>query len=375
MKPRVESTQRQAAGDSSPPHRPFHILLVDGDPSVRDLLSQISDGEHLTFGVAATLVEARRFMDEQTTDLVLIEPNLSDASGATGMTLAQELSDQRSDVTTIVVTGRPSLERAIESIRLGVADFIVKPMNLNDLNQAVKRAMGRRTRQNRHQRRLKRLRRMCADLTQSHQEVTKQVDVLCNDLVTAYQELATQMHQVVTSGEYGRKIGNELDLEQVLRKTLEFLLDHAGPTNAAVFLPSTADEFTLGGYINYDCTRQCADMILQHLADIVAPKVAARDEMVHITKNADLEAWIGADAAYLADSDVLAFAARHDKTVMAVLVLFRDHGQPYSHDLVEVCNALGPALGSQLHRVIRIHHRCMPEAPAAGDGEEPAFGF
>ena len=53
-------------------------------------------------------------------------------------------------------------------------------------------------------------------------------------------------------------------------------------------------------------------------ADAVA-RVAAQDEIIHLTDNAAIQKWIGDDAAYLADSHVLAFAARHQGGRVAVV--------------------------------------------------------
>ena len=47
-----------------------------------------------------------------------------------------------------------------------------------------------------------------------------------------------------SSAEFGAVMNDELDLEHLLRKTLEFLLGKVGPTNAAIFLPGTGCGFT-----------------------------------------------------------------------------------------------------------------------------------
>src|SRR5690606_39228493 len=155
-------------------------------------------------------------------------------------------------------------------------------------------------------------------------EVSEQVDILCHDLVTAYQDLAVQMQQVVHTSEYAMVIRDELDLEKLLRRTLEYIIEKAGASNAAIFLPSSMDEYSLGGYVNYDCTPESADMLLQHLGDVFAPKVARQNELVHITDNIALCGWLGDDAMWLEDRHVLAFGCRQDDEALAVIAVFRD---------------------------------------------------
>jgi hypothetical protein len=273
------------------------------------------------------------------------------------MDLADELNKSRRNVATILVGNEPSVESAMKAIRVGASDYLVNPLNLEDANQRVRKVLAKQGKSRDQASRVRRLRRLCKKLNQARADVSKQVDILCNDLVTAYQELAGQMQQVVQATEFGAVIRDELDLEQLLRKTLEHLVEKAGPTNAAVFLPSSMDEYTLGGYVNYDCTPESADMLLQHLADVMAPKVAQRDDLLHITDNKSLSHLLAGDAAYLVDSHMIAFACRSENESLAVVALFRDSSDPFDQAVLDTAEAVGPLLGDSLARVIRIHHR------------------
>jgi DNA-binding response OmpR family regulator len=336
--------------------------LVDDEPQVIKVLGECLTGPHIELLKAANLAEARLLLAKGPIDLALVEPNLSDGSG---MVLAGEIRRRRPATQTIVITGQPSLERAVEAIRAGAADFIIKPLDLGELNDRVRLALANRRNDRRRQARIQRLRRVCKKLNQARHEVAQQVDILCNDLVTAYQDLASQMQSAVQTSEYAGLVRNELDLESLLRRTLEYLLQKAGPTNAAIFLPATADEYTLGGYVNYDCTAESADMLLEHLADVVAPRLAQREGPLLITDNATLTSWIGDDAAYLADSHVLAFSCRRGTEPLAVIALFRDHSQPFPAEMVEICAGIAPMLADYLSRIIRVHHRLAPGAENA----------
>ena len=251
----------------------------------------------------------------------MINPSLPDGNG---LDLAGELNNSRRKTATVMVGDEPGLDAAMGAIRAGVSTSWSAHWISKTPNERVRKVI-RKQRKNRDQaQRVRRLRRLCKKLNQARVDVSKQVDILCNDLVTAYQELAGQMQQVVQASEYGAVIRDELDLEKLLRKTLEHLVEKAGPTNAAVFLPSSMDEYTLGGYVNYDCSPDSADMLLQHLADVVAPKVSHRDDLVHVTDNPSLAHMLGGDAAYLVDSHMLTFSCRSGDESLAVITLFRD---------------------------------------------------
>ena len=364
------------------PDRAFTVLLVDADPHARKTLIDAIAGDSTILHEATNLAEARCMLDHSMVDLVLIDPCLPDGSG---IKLAQEIDRMRSRTQTILITGEPSLNWAIEAFRAGASDIIAKPINPQELNERVLVARNRRKNNHQQERRIQRLRRVCKRLNGVRQEVTQQVDVLCNDLVAAYQELACQMQQAMKTSEYASLVKTELDLESLLRTTLEYLLEKYGPCNVAIFLPSTPGEYELGGYVNYDCTMDSADMMLQHMADVIAPLVAKHNAPIHLTDNQMLTDWIGDDFIYLTDNHVIACPCRCDSSQMhdaqntsgsgdksfASIVLFRDSLQPFDTDLVETLGAIGSLFSVALEKVIRIHHRHLNN----DDGEFPSTGF
>lgn len=338
---------------------PFRLLVVDRRPQFLRLLEKCAPTQPpMQVVQALSLAEARQRLAEGPIDLAIIDPDLPDGSG---LALADELNRSRRLTATIVISEKPSLDVAIQALRAGACDYMIKPLDLARVNERVHKIMRKQKQDKVQAQRLRRLRRLCKNLNQARLEVSQKVDILCNDLVTAYQELACQMQQVDQSREYGMLVRDELDLERLLRKTLEYLVEKAGPTNAAFFLPATLEDFNLGGYVNYDCTADSADMLLEHLADVLAPKVAQRAQLVHVTDNKNLAYWIGDDAAYLEDCHLLAFACLHNGETLAVVTLFRDGATPYEDSLVETATTVGSMLGEALARLIRIHHRHLPD--------------
>ena len=348
------------------------MLLVDHESAVQARLVEATKGHRLIVRQAASVAEARKLLAEEPTDLAVIEPDLPDGSG---LDLAQAIRRARPAAQTIMLSATPTVESAVEALRAGAADFVTKPVDVKDLSRRLRLAVRAHETIIDKDRRIARLRRLCKKLSDAREEVSQQVDILCNDLVSAYQELATQMQEVVQTNEFATLLKEELDLEQVLRKTLEYLLRKAGPTNAAIFLPASADEFTLGGYVNYDCTSESADVLLDHLADVMAPKLLDRTDPLQITDNDTLHRWIGEDAAYLEDSHVLAFNCMHKQESLAIVVLFRDRSEPFSTAVVESCTSISPLLADYLAKVIRVHHRHLTDPLEEDDGEDWSGGL
>lgn len=347
--------------------RARRVLLIDpGKTLGQHLQSCTTENGRPTIIDVPTIASAHiKLQDTGKLDLAII-PQVSDGSG---LEFAREMKEKDPATAIVMLVDTPDFALAQQAMQLGVADLIIKPSaeHCDNAWQAsvadrVTKVLDRQWADRHRATRIRKLKRLCRKLNDARLEVTEQVDVLCNDLVTAYQELAVQVQNVTQTAGYRDAIGQELDLEVVLRKTLEYIVQQAGPCNAAIFLPSSADEFSLGGYVNYDCTKDSADMLLEHLADVLAPAVANKgEELLHVTDNRALGDLLGDDWNYLADCDLLALPVKHDDESLAVITLFRDSEQPFTEPAIDAMSSIAQQMGELLGRIIRVHHRSMPD--------------
>lgn len=259
---------------------------------------------------------------------------------------------------------KPGAERVIDAMRQGVSDV---------LERGAKRALPPGTGErilalasgSRNQRlgaqRICALRGLCRRLNASRREVVRQVDALCSDLLVAYQEIEAHMNQVSTATEFKGLIKGELDIEALLRTTLEFVLSRSGPTNAAVFLPTTSGDYSLGAYVNYDCPKDTCDVLLDHLANVIAPKFERTTGLINLTTPEQLERYIADDADWLNGSNVVGYACRHEGEVLAIFMLFRDRKSSFAQNVLDQVKTVGELFAAQLARVIHIHHRHLPK--------------
>ncbi|GEM_PF-1015949 len=350
----------------------WRALLVDVDPQAHaQLQSSLKQIAACKLQAVSDINQALEDLSHHRYDVVIA---CADQNEAATLEVLKQIQDQHPNTESILISKQlPSADMLFKAMRSGATDVLCMPLKGDELMSRLKLAHDRAVSRRREKLRIRKLEKTCDKLTQAHQDVSRQVDVLCNDLVHAYHDLATQMHDTVQNNDFLSYIGNELDLEHVLRRSLEYVLEKAGPTNAALFLPAIADEYSLGGYVNLDGSRESTTMILQHLADVVAPKMVDRQNALHITDNDALGSWIGADAAYLEDTHVLAVRCQHEDETLAVLVAFRDQSTPFASEMIQTFEAISTLLAEQLSRVIRIHHRHLPHAVEGDD--EPAFGF
>lgn len=359
--PEPESAPAAGATPAEPPSR---FLVVSGRPSERDTMAARLAPWASVF--AETADDARRALVTELFDGVLIDAALPAGSG---IDLMRDIVSADAGVAVVLLAENPSLDLAVEAMRAGASDIINPGSSPHECRSRTRRAVERARKVRDRDERIERLRKVCRRLNDARHEVTRQVGSLCNDLVEAYQELTDQVSSVSLASEFNSLIRQELDIESLLRTALEFVLAKGGPTNAAVFLPSTSSDFSLGAYVNYDCPKDAADVLLDHLASIVPVRMEERSGIVTCDSPRQLGEFLGDDAHWLADSGVIAFNCRHDGETLAVVILFRDRGTPFAPALLPTIKIIADLFGRQLARVIRVHHRHLPKEKWGGFGE------
>jgi putative two-component system response regulator len=117
------------------------ILVVDDEASIRDLFSEwLSIAGH-TCVSAANATEALSVAERSPADVALLDLRMP---GENGVWLARRLRESQGDIAIIMATGAQSFDAAVEGMRLGVLDYLLKPFSRQELVDAVDRAVKRR---------------------------------------------------------------------------------------------------------------------------------------------------------------------------------------------------------------------------------------
>ncbi|MDQ6640760.1 MAG: sigma-54 dependent transcriptional regulator, partial [Pseudomonadota bacterium] len=112
-----------------------HALLVDDDSDAAETMAMLIANEGFTVATAGSLRDARRQMALQEPDIVLLDLMLPDGSG---MELFSDVK-QLPNAELVLITGHASLDTSIQALRLGAADYLVKPMSLKQLQGVLSR--------------------------------------------------------------------------------------------------------------------------------------------------------------------------------------------------------------------------------------------
>jgi signal transduction histidine kinase len=118
------------------PLPPLHVLVVEDDADTRSNLRDILELDECRVEEAGTAAEALGRRDWAQIDAVILDRKLPDGSAEKLLPRLKELAPSAA---VVVVTGYADIEGAVQAIRLGAADYILKPLNPDELRARLGR--------------------------------------------------------------------------------------------------------------------------------------------------------------------------------------------------------------------------------------------
>ena len=116
-----------------------YVLVVDDEPDIRELVSEILADEGYQVATAQDGAQARLQLRERRPDLILLDIWMPDIDGISLLKEWAEAGDLPCPV--IMMSGHGTVETAVEATRLGAYDFLEKPLSLAKLLLTCERAL------------------------------------------------------------------------------------------------------------------------------------------------------------------------------------------------------------------------------------------
>ena len=113
------------------------IIVLDDEPVIRKALEEQLRRKRYSVVCAGTVAEAESLLRKDSYDLIFADVRLPDGSG---VDLLRRLAQQPESPVVIMMTGGGSIESAVECMRAGAFDYLLKPFSLSQISMAVERA-------------------------------------------------------------------------------------------------------------------------------------------------------------------------------------------------------------------------------------------
>lgn len=114
------------------------ILVVDDEVPICEILAQFLNKKGYEVFTAASGEEALDILSASPVDLVVTDIKMP---GISGVDLLKYIKENQQSVPVLITTGFPTLDTAIEALKLGAYDYLTKPFHLEEIGEKVKRAM------------------------------------------------------------------------------------------------------------------------------------------------------------------------------------------------------------------------------------------
>ncbi|MCM8783687.1 MAG: response regulator [Candidatus Omnitrophica bacterium] len=168
------------------------ILVVDDDPLILETLRDILDLGGFQTILSAEAQEGLALIKRDNIDLVITDIKMPTMSGIEFLRLVKEID---LEIPVVIITGFASLETAIEAIREGAYDYIIKPFEVEKIIAIIQRAIKER-------------------------KLTEKNKNLLRDLKETARELDKRLQQLFHLDRVSRTICSDFELEEFLHDLL-----------------------------------------------------------------------------------------------------------------------------------------------------------
>lgn len=134
--------QTDSPSDGTAEPAPAHILVVDDEPVILQILAAVFEGDGHRLTTVATGAEALAVIGREGCDLLITDKNLPDVGG---LSLLEAAKARDPLCEGIVITGYASVDTAVQALGLGAFDYLQKPLdNVFDIRKKAARALEKR---------------------------------------------------------------------------------------------------------------------------------------------------------------------------------------------------------------------------------------
>jgi DNA-binding NtrC family response regulator len=119
------------------------ILVVDDSPETVELIKRNLESKGYRVVTADNVQTAIKILQVMPIDMVVTDLKMP---GESGLTLVRHVSENYKHIGVLVVTGFPSIQGAVESIKIGAEEYLVKSFTDKELFEAVERVLAKRPR-------------------------------------------------------------------------------------------------------------------------------------------------------------------------------------------------------------------------------------
>jgi response regulator RpfG family c-di-GMP phosphodiesterase len=285
------------------------VLIVDDEPSICDILEKFLSKKGYDVLRATDGASAIEIIKNDMVDIVVSDIKMP---GMSGVELLQKIREYNRALPVLITTGFPTLDTAIEALKLGAYDYLTKPFHLEEIAEKIRRALMQRQ--------------------------LEEENLLFSKLVS--------LHEVT------KILASTLDITELQEKFLDFSMKIGKADGGALIFSDDRQKLTLGRKLGNDFP---PDFWVKLPFVLAAKWVLERQEPLIIEAGGkDLPAGLKPIPSEL--QSLISFPLKTPSQTIGVLNLVRTPGrEPFSNLDLELINVLASQASISLENV-RLYH-------------------
>jgi DNA-binding response OmpR family regulator len=286
------------------------ILIVDDNREIVAALSDVLRSKGYVILVAYDGAKGLELAMAQSPDLVLLDWNLPELSG---MQVLQALRDRGNPAPVILMTVYGSESIAVQAFKLGIRDYIRKPVRMAETLDAVEKAL-------------------------AEDRLRREKERISRELADANHRLEQQLLEITTLQAIARSITAVLDLERVLTRVVEAACYFGTAQDGVIFLlDQENDTLRLRAHHGQD-RRPATDLQLRYSTSLLRQAIETGNPL--LLNNSTAGYSIKLKTGYLVRSLLFVPVKIKDRPIGVIGVTDKLGGRPFGTDEVRLLTAL-----------------------------------
>ena len=239
-----------------------HILIIDDSESVRQAMTNVLSKRDYTISSVSSGSEGLSYIEQHQCDLILLDYSLPDIDG---LDLLQNVTKRHAEIPIIMVTGTGSERLAVNALKSGASDYLVKSSDfISKIPHIVRDNLDKYDMKRRNRNLENQLRDSYKQLKQLNRELEEKVSTRTEELERAYQlsnelmakavdsnmqlaelytevdesrrKLDAKIRELSLLNEIGKIIASTSDKDQLLQTALDAIHEELGVEHCAILL-------------------------------------------------------------------------------------------------------------------------------------------
>ena len=192
------------------------ILVVDDEPGIREVMAQLFSKRGYQCRSAEGGQAAMRMFQESPSQVVLSDVHMADMNG---LEVTRHVLDLHPDTAVVLMTGNADMEMAIQAMRMGASDFLLKPFDFKTAESSIQQAAQKKQGLQATSRELRKLQEQLQEVFRhSHAIVVHAVESFSETLAMRDVETYDHVHRVSSFASLlARKMGLDASDEEQVR--------------------------------------------------------------------------------------------------------------------------------------------------------------